>query len=124
MAQQRPQTCLYNPNLTIDCMLTNVSRQLEADGRVLQFSEARCTLATPDHLTPGDFVKVRLWLENEEASIDIRLAEVRRIHKHWITAEVIQMSQNDRIRLKRLVDARAAMHQEQPAPIHHLLIRA
>ena len=124
MAQRKHQTDWYNPNLTIDCMLANVSRQLEADGCVLEFSEANCKLRTPDHLTPGDFVKVRLWLEGEGAFIDLRLAEVRRVHKHWIAVEVIQVSPNDRMRLKRFVAARAAMHQEQPAPIHHLLIRA
>jgi hypothetical protein len=124
MPQRKQQTCWYNPNLTIDCMLANVSSQLEADGCVLEFSEASCTLTTPDHLTPGNLVKVRLWLEGEGAFIDIRLAEVRRVHNHWITVEVIQVSPNDRMRLLRVVDARAAMHQEQPAPILHLLIRA
>src|SRR5512137_1992897 len=124
MAERKQQTCWYNPNLTIDCMLTNMSGQLEADGCVLEFSEASCTLTTPDHLRPGDFVKVRLWLEGEGAFIDIRLAEVRRVQNHWVTVEVIHVSPNDRMRLQRCVDARAAMHLEQPAPIPHLLIRA
>lgn len=124
MAERNQQTCWYNPNLTIDCMLASVSSQLEADGCVLEFSEASCTLTTPDHLTPGDFVKVRLWLEGEGAFIDIRLAEVTGVHNHWITVEVIQVSPNDRMRLQRFVDARAARYQEQPAPIRHLLIRA
>lgn len=124
MAQRKQQTCWYNPNLIIDCMLANVSSQLEADGCILEFSEDSCKLTTPDHLTPGDFVKVRLWLEGEGAFIDIRLAEVRSVHKHWITVEVIQVSPNDRTRLKRFVDNRAAIHQEPPTPIRHLLIRA
>ena len=105
-------------------MLANVSKQLEADGCVLEFSEANCKLTTPDHLAAGDFVKVRLWLDGEGAFIDIRLAEVRRVHEHWIAVEVIQVSPNDRMRLKRFVAAHAAMHQVQPAPIHHLVIRA
>src|SRR5215470_2815207 len=114
MAQRKQQTCWYNPNLTIDCMLANVSSQLEADGCVREFSEASCTLTTPNHLTPGDFVKVRLWFEGEGAFIDIRLAEVRMVHNHWVTVEVIQVSPNDRMRLQRFVGARAATHQEQP----------
>ena len=72
----------------------------------------------------GDFVKVHLWLEGEEAFIDIRLAEVRRVHGHWIAVEVIQVSPNDRMRLKRFIDAPAAMHIKEPALIDHLLIRA
>ena len=105
-------------------MLANVNRQLEADGCVLEFSEAGCKLITPDHMRAGDFVKVRLWLEGEEAFVDIRLAEVRRVHKHWVAVEVIQVSPNDRMRLKRFIDAPAAMYIEEPALIDHLLIRA
>ncbi len=124
MPQRTQQTSSYSPNLKIDCMLANVSTQLEADGCVLEFSEASCRLTTPDKLTPGEFVKVRLWLEGDGSCVDIQLAEVRRIHKHWISVEVIQVSPQDRMRLKRFVDARAAMHQKQPALINRLLIRA
>ncbi|HKO32002.1 MAG TPA: hypothetical protein VJU54_12750 [Nitrospiraceae bacterium] len=69
-------------------------------------------------------MKIQLWLEGEEAFIDIRLAEVRKIHGHWISAEVIQVSPNDRMRLKRFIDIPAAERIEEPALIDHLLIRA
>lgn len=115
-----------SPKFTIDCMLANVSRQLEADGCVLERLEAGCKLITPDHLRAGDFVKVQLWLEGEETFIDIRLAEVRRVQGHWIAVDMIQVSPNDRMRLKRFIDAPAAIHIhiEEPALIDHLLIRA
>lgn len=118
------QTCWDSPEFTIDCVLANGSRQLEADGCVLECLEDGCTLTTPDHLRAGDIVKVQLWLEGEEAFIDIRLAEVRKIHEHWIAVEVIQVSPNDRMRLKRFIDAPATMPIEEPALIDHLLIRA
>ena len=124
MAQGEQQTWWDSPKFTIDCVLANISSQLEADGCVLERVEAGCKLTTPEHLRVGDFVKVQLWLEGEEAFIDIRLAEVRRVHAHWIAVEVIQVSPNDRIRLKRFVEAPAAMHIEQPALINHLLVRA
>ena len=69
-------------------------------------------------------MKVQLWLEGEEAFIDIRLAEVKRVHTHWITVEVIVVSPTDRMRLKQFTDGLAAMHIEKPALITHLLIRA
>ena len=124
MAQGTQQIEGDSPRFTIDCVLANVSRQLEADGCVLECLEGGHKLTTPDHLRAGDFVKVQLWLEGEEAFIDIRLAEVRGVHKHWITVEVIRVSPNDRMRLKRFIDAPAAMHIEEPALIDHLLIRA
>jgi hypothetical protein len=124
MAQGKQQTWWDSPKFTIDCVLANVSTQLEADGCVLECLEGGHKLTTPGHLRAGDFVKVQLWLEGEEAFIDIRLAEVRGVHKHWITVEVIRVSPNDRMRLKRFIDAPAAMHIEEPALIDHLLIRA
>ena len=105
-------------------MLANASRQLEADGCILELSGASCKLATPDHLIPGDFVRVRLWLESEGSFIDIHLAEVTKIHNHWIAVEVIHMNTHDKMRLKRFVDARAAMYQKEPAKIDRLHIRA
>jgi hypothetical protein len=128
MAQGKQQILWNRPKFTIDCVLANVSRQLEADGCVLERLEGahQCghKLTTPDHLTVGEFVKVQLWLEGEEAFIDIRVAEVKRVHTHWITVEVIQVSPNDRMRLTRFIDVLAAMHIEEPALIDHLLIRA
>jgi len=124
MAQGKQQIWWDSPKFTIDCVLANVSGQLEADGCVLEYLEDGCKLTTPDHMRAGDFVKVQLWLEGEEAFIDIRLAEVRRVHGHWIAVEVIQVSPNDRMRLKRFIDAPAAMNIKEPALIDHLLIRA
>jgi hypothetical protein len=124
MAQGKQQTSWDSPKFTIDCMLANVSRQLEAEGCVLECLEDGHKLTNPDHLTAGDFVKVRLWLEDDEAFVDIWLAEVRRVQKHWIVVDVIHLSLNDRMRMKRIVDVRAGMHIEKPALIGHLLIRA
>ena len=119
------QTCWESPEFTIDCVLANASSQLEADGCVLERLEAGCQLTTPDRLRAGDLVKVQLWLEGEEAFIDIRLAVVSGIHTPWITVGVLRMSPNDRMRLKRFIHTSAAMHIEEPALVdHHLLIRA
>jgi hypothetical protein len=86
---------------------------------VLESVEEGHQLITPDRLTAGDFVKVQLWVEDEETFIDIRLAVVTRVHTPWITVEVIRVSPNDRMRLKRI-----AMSIEEPMHIDHLLIRA
>ena len=124
MTQTKQQTSWTSPKFTIDCMLANVSRQLEADGRVLEVSETGCTPTTPDQLAVGNFVKVQLWLDGEDSYVDIQLAEVRQVRDHWIGLEVIQVSPNDRMKLKRSVDTPAAMRTEEPAFLHHLLVRA
>ena len=127
MMTQRKQPQLSgwdSPKFLIDCVLTNVTKQLEADGCVLERLETGCKPTTPDHLRAGDFVNVQLWVEGEETFIDIRLAEVRQVQGHWIAAEVIQVSSNDRMRLKRFIDAHTGIHIGGATLINHLLIRA
>jgi hypothetical protein len=125
MAQGTQQTGGDSPKFTIDCVLASGCTQLQADGCVLESSEEGHKLITPDHLRAGDLVKVQLWLEGEEAFIDIRLAVVSAIHTPWIKVGVLRMGPNDRMRLKRFIHTPAAMHIEEPALIdHHLLIRA
>jgi hypothetical protein len=124
MAQGKQQSSWDSPKFTIDCVLTNVSEQLQADGCILECLEDGHKLTTPDHVSAGDFVNVQLWLEGEEDFIDIRLAEVRRVYEHWIALDVILVSPNDRMRLKRFIAVPGAMHIEEPALIDHFLIRA
>jgi hypothetical protein len=124
MALGKQQACWATPTTTIDCVLVRVDRQIEAEGCVLKVSESSSQLAAPEFLVPGDFVKVRLWLEGENTSIHIGLAEVRRIQNHWITLEVVHVSRHERSRLQRYVESRQTMLRNQPVFIDHLLIRA
>jgi hypothetical protein len=124
IARGTQQTGANSPKITIDCVLASESTRLQADGCVLERSGDGHKLISPDHLRAGDLVKVQLWLEGEEAFVDIRLAEVKKVHKHWIEVEVIQVSQNDRTRLKGFIPGLAAIQVEEPALIDHLLIRA
>ena len=105
-------------------MLPLASTQLQADGCVLESLEDGHKLITPDYLRAGDLVNVQLWLEGEEAFIDISLAVVSTVHTPWITVDVIRVSPTDRSRLKRFIHAHAAMHIGKTAHIDHLLIRA
>ena len=124
MAIGKQQACWATPTTTINCVLIRVDRQIEAEGCVLKVSESSSQLAAPEFLAPGDFVKVRLWLEGENTSIQIGLAEVRRIQNHWITLEVVQVSRQERSRLQRYVESRQTVLRNQPVFIDHLLIRA
>jgi hypothetical protein len=124
MATEKHLACWTIPNLTIDCMLVRVHRQLEADGCVLKINESSSQVAAPDLLAPGDFVRVRLWLDDGSACIPIGLAEVRQVQNHWITVEVIHVSRHERARLQRYVDSRQPIPADKPVFIDHLLIRA
>src|SRR5574338_631498 len=105
MNRGKQQACWTIPNLTIDCMLARVHRQLEADGCVLRINASSSQVAAPDQLAPGDFVKVRLWLDDGSACINIGLAEVRLVQNHWTTVEVIHVGRQERARLQRYVES-------------------
>ena len=124
MTLRKAQTCWTIPDLTIDCMLARVHRQLEADGCVLRINESTSEVAAPDQLTPGDFIKVRLWLDDGSASINIGLAEIRRVQDHWITVEVIHVSRHERARLRQYVESRHPIPTDKPVFLDHLVIRA
>jgi hypothetical protein len=124
MTPGKQQACWAIPNLTIDCMLARVHRQLEADGCVLKINESSSQVAAPDLLAPGDFVKVRLWLDDGSACINIGLAEVRQVQNHWITVEVIHVGRQERARLQRYVESLQSIPADKPVFIDHLLIRA
>jgi hypothetical protein len=124
MKMGKQQACWTIPNLTIDCMLARVHRQLEADGCVLRINESSSQVAAPDQLVPGDFVKVRLWLDDGSASINIGLAEVRQVQNHWITVEVIHVGRHERARLQRYVESIQPVPADNPVFLDHLLIRA
>jgi hypothetical protein len=124
MALGKQQACWTLPNLTIDCMLARVHRQLEADGCVLQINESSSQVAAPDMLAPGDFVRVRLWLDDGSACINIGLAEVRQVQNHWITVEIIHVGRQERTRLQRYVESLQPVPVDTPVFINHLLIRA
>jgi len=114
----------FTTRFTIDCVLPLASTQLQADGCVLESVEDGHKLITPDYLRAGDLVKVQLWLEGEEDFIDISLAVVSKVHTPWITVGVIRVSPTDRLRLKRFIQTRAAMHIGKSAQIDQVLIRA
>ena len=128
MAQGAQQTREVSPRFTtrftIDCVLPLASTQLQADGCVLESIEDGHKLISPDYLRTGDLVKVQLWLEGEEDFIDISLAVVSKVDTPWITVGVIRVSPTDRLRLKRFIQTRAAMHIGKSAHIDQFLIRA
>lgn len=109
--------------ITIDCVLSSVAPQYQADGCIYEMSGADRRLRTPGFLTAGDMVRVRLWLPNDETYIVIRLAEVRWIKNQWISIDFIAVDAQEKARLVRYSEGQ--MHRRQVhAACEHILIRA
>jgi len=107
---------------TIQCVLTGANDQLEADGCILGASSDRRAILSPDHLVAGDYVKIHVWLPDEAQAIFISLAEVRRVSGHQLVVEAIQMSPQEREKLRQfgMTFRSSALH----VLSDHVLVRA
>lgn len=108
--------------ITIDCVLSAVAPQYQADGCIYEVSGTDRRLRTPGFLKTGDMVRLRLWLPDDDTHVFIRLAEVRWVRNQWVGVEFITVDARERARLQRYVE------EQQKEPVSQLceqiLIRA
>jgi hypothetical protein len=87
----------------IDCMLSKGSNGLRGDGCVYELASSHPVTVNPESLRPGDYVKLRLWFPDENASSMIELAEVQWVKNEWIKIELLLVAPKDQARLKQFV---------------------
>ena len=85
----------------IECILSKDKEGLTGEGCIYDLSSSPLTISQPEHLHPGDYVKLRLWLLDENICVFIELAEVQWIKNHWINVEVLSASPGDQARLRK-----------------------
>ncbi len=107
--------------VTIDCMLSSVAPQYQAEGCIYEISGVDRRLREPGFLSAGDLVRVRLWLPNDDSYIVIQLAEVRSVSHQWVAIELITIDARERARLVRYSEEQQASLSEA---CEQILIRA
>lgn len=85
----------------IECILSKDKERLTGEGCIYDLSFSSPTISQPEHLHPGDYVKLRLWLPEESVCVFIELAEVQWVKNHWINVEVLSASPGDQARLRK-----------------------
>ncbi|MDH4243337.1 MAG: hypothetical protein OEV38_06225 [Nitrospira sp.] len=85
----------------IECILSKDKEGLMGEGCIYDLSSSSPTISQPEHLHPGDYVKLRLWLPEEHVCVSVELAEVQWIKNHWINVEVLSASPGDQARLRK-----------------------
>lgn len=108
--------------ITIDCVLSALVPQYQADGCIYEMVGTDRRLRAPGFLKAGDLVRVRLWLPNDDTHIFIRLAEVRWVRNQWVGIEFITVDARERARLVRYSEEQRKEPVHQPC--EHILIRA
>ncbi|MBX3325800.1 MAG: hypothetical protein U0223_02580 [Nitrospira sp.] len=90
--------------IAIDCILSEGSDGLQGDGCIYALSSSPPSITGPEHLHPGDYVKLRLWLPDDESSaIQIDLAEVQWVKHQWIKLDLLLTSHKDQARLRQFI---------------------
>lgn len=110
--------------ITIDCMLSQGVQGLRGDGCVYEMSRSRPQVSNPSKLRVGDYVKMHLWLPDDNSHILIELAEIQWIKDHWIKAELIVVSPTDQMRLKQFMASQGQFLRHSHTVSEQILIRA
>ena len=100
--------------VAIDCILSEGSEGLQGDGCIYSLSSTPPSITGPENLHPGDYVKLRLWLPDDEGSaIYVDFAEVQWIKHDRIKLDLLLTSPKDQTRLRQFV---APTSQAVPVP--------
>ncbi len=105
-------------------MLSKWVDGLRGDGCVYELSKSCQQVSNPSKLRPGDYVKVRLWLPDDNSHILIELAEIQWIKNHWIKVELIVVAPTGQTRLKQYMESQGQFSQNLHSLNGQILIRA
>ncbi|MCP9455116.1 MAG: hypothetical protein NNA18_03280 [Nitrospira sp.] len=112
--------------VAITCLLATDSTGLEADGCLYDLTTPNQTTALPTQLRAGDYVKLRMWLPNDDSPLSVELAEVEWIENHRIKVDLLSLSPEARRRLNQFKASQQAtppMGGVSNTSIDHILIR-
>ncbi len=114
----------FRPDIVIDCILSTGDDGLRGDGCIYKLSSEQPHLLDPEQLTSGDYVKIRLWLPDEQSYVAVDLAEIQWIQNHWIKVDVLIISQKHQERLKQYIVAQGRCTPPLQRISEQILIRA
>ena len=114
----------FRSQITIDCMLSKWIDGLRGDGCVYELSTSCQQVSNPSKLRAGDYVKVRLWLPDDNSHILIELAEIQWIKEPWIKVELIVISPTGQTRLKQFMESQGQLSLNPHTGSGEILIRA
>ena len=87
--------------MLINCILKRGQAGLEGEGCLYELSAPHRQVSAPDKLRTGDYVKIRLWLPDEDAHISVDLAEVEWIESTWVKVDLLSVSPENQARLNK-----------------------
>jgi hypothetical protein len=110
--------------ITIDCMLAKGVEGLKGDGCIYEMTSSDLRIANPSTLKVGEYVKVRLWLPEEDSHILIDLAEIQWVQGHWIKIDLVVVSPTGQKRLEQFVKSQGQPSRSRMMTNDQILVRA
>lgn len=111
-------------SIVIECILSRTDDGLTGDGCVYDLSSSTSTLLLPEHLHPGDYVRLRLWLPDDSSCMFIELAEVQWVKNHRIKVDLLSASLDDHARLRQFLSVEEQSSPPSRRKTEQIVIRA
>lgn len=93
----------YSERIPVECGAVFSGENMCGEGRVIDVSLPGCLMESPELVKVGDYMRLRLFLPDQAAPLNVPLAVVRRVDGSFIGLEFIRSSDEDQARLTRYV---------------------
>lgn len=93
----------YSQRVKVDCSVRFAGESGVREGRILDLSLPGCLLESPEKISPGEYVQLRLFLPDLQAPLQVSLAAVRWVQGVRVGLEFIRTSLDEQRRLERFV---------------------
>lgn len=93
----------YSERIPVECGAVFSGENMSGEGRVIDVSLPGCLMESPELVKVGDYMRLRLFLPDQTAPLNVPLAVVRRVDGSFIGLEFIRSSDEDQARLTRYV---------------------
>ncbi|MCP9472092.1 MAG: hypothetical protein NNA30_05110 [Nitrospira sp.] len=109
--------------VAINCILAKGGSGLEGDGCLYDLSAPDRRISPQTQLRAGDYVKLRLWLPDEDSHMSVELAEVDWIDSHRLKVDLLSLSPEVRAKLHQFKASQRATRSTHETATEHILIR-
>jgi PilZ domain len=93
----------YSHRVRTDCSVIFSGGNGVGEGRLVNLSLPGCLLESTEHISPTDYMRLRLFLPDQQAPLEVNLAAVRWVGGSRVGLEFIRTSKDAQRRLERFV---------------------
>ncbi|WHZ21773.1 MAG: hypothetical protein OJF47_000885 [Nitrospira sp.] len=96
----------YSQRVPVECPIMFAGESAVGEGRMLDLSIPGCLLESPQKMSAGEYVQLRLFLPDLQMPVHVPLAAVRWVNDFRVGIEFIRTSRDEQRRLEQFVRRR------------------